>query len=59
MMMRRLLTAAMLAMSLAVSLAASMTVATAQTRGSAAQRYDYSRGYSPGYEDKAYNRDGW
>ncbi len=57
--MRRLLTAAMLAMSLAVSLAASMTVATAQTRGSAAQRYDYSRGYSPGYEDKAYNRDGW
>ena len=59
-MMRRLLTAAMLAVSLAVSLAASMTVAAAQTSGSAAQRYDnHSREYPPGYQDKAYNRDGW
>ena len=57
-MMHRLLTATLLAASLAVSLAASMTVAAAQSAGSAAQRYE-PREYAPGYQDKAYNREGW
>jgi len=54
--MRKLLTTTMVGLSLALSLAASMSVASAQT----ADRDGYrSRHYAPGYEDKAYNRDGW
>jgi hypothetical protein len=53
--MYKLITSVLIALSFALSLAASMTSASAQVRG-------YDRGdarYAPGYEDKAYNRDGW
>jgi hypothetical protein len=53
--MYNLITSALIALSFALSLAAPITSASAQqVRG-----YDRSGGYAPGYEDKAYNRDGW
>jgi len=53
--MYKLITSALIALSFALSLAVSMTSASAQVRG-----YDRGAGgFAPGYEDKAYNRDGW
>jgi hypothetical protein len=54
--MRKFITTAMVGLSLAVSLVASMSAASAQTADKDGYR---SRHYAPGYEDKAYNRDGW
>ena len=54
--MYKLITSALIALSFALSLATSITSASAQVRG----YYDRGDGgYAPGYEDKAYNRDGW
>jgi hypothetical protein len=52
--MYKLITSALIALLFALSLASSVTSASAQVRG-----YDRGGGYAPGYEDKAYNRDGW
>jgi len=52
--MYQLITSALIALSFALSLAAPITSASAQVRG-----YDRGGQYAPGYEDKAYNRDGW
>jgi hypothetical protein len=53
--MSKVITLALITLSFALSLAAPITSASAQVRG-----YDRGDGrYAPGYEDKAYNRDGW
>jgi hypothetical protein len=52
--MYKLITSALIALSFALSLATPITSASAQIRG-----YDRGGAYAPGYEDKAYNRDGW